>query len=351
LADLQPYEPGRPAADVRRQLGLERIVKLASNEGPYGPFPAARAAIERALPELNRYPELSSWLRERLAARHGLPPGRIAIGNGADSLVGCLTLAYLEPGDEALMGWPSFVSYRLDTVKMGATPVLVPLREGAYDLEAMAERIGPRTRLAFVCNPNNPTGGHVGRDRLAAFLDALPEQVLAVVDEAYFDYVLASDYPDGIEEHVKRRPNVAVLRTFSKIYGLAGLRIGYLAGPEQVVRELDKVRNAFDTSELAHVAAMASLDSPDELARRREANEQGRRRLAAAFAAVGIALAARELAVTPRRLWGAAWPSLAACAGMAALLLPLAGAIDRPSVALATGAPAGAAAAPRPVRP
>ena len=164
------------------------------------------------------------------------------------------------------MGWPSFVSYYLDAIKMGATPVTVPLVDGAYDLPAMADRIGPRTKIAYVCNPNNPTGSMVGREALAAFVDAVPDDVLVVVDEAYCDYITDPDYPDAIAEHVGRRPNVAVLRTFSKIYGLAGLRVGYMVGPPEVVREVMKIRNAFDVSELAHVAALASLDDADELA-------------------------------------------------------------------------------------
>ena len=276
IADLKPYEPGKPAAEVRRELGLERIVKLASNEGPFGPFSSALEAIARQAPELNRYPELSHDLVARLAARHGLEPERIALGNGADSIVGYLSLAYLDPGDEAAMCWPSFVSYHLDAAKAGARPVHAPLRDGAYDLDALAERIGPRTRLVYVCNPNNPTGSMVGRAALTAFLDALPERVLVVLDEAYHEYITDPDYPDGIAEHVTRRPNVAVLRTFSKVYGLAGLRVGYMVGPPDVVREVGKVRNAFDVSELAHVAAVASLDDPDELARRRQLNAAGR---------------------------------------------------------------------------
>jgi histidinol-phosphate aminotransferase len=186
------------------------------------------------------------------------------------------------------MGWPSFVSYYLDAIKMGATPVTVPLHDGAYDLEAMAGRIGPRTKIAYVCNPNNPTGSMVGRDALAAFVDAVPEDVLVVVDEAYCDYITDPDYPDAIAEHVGRRPNVAVLRTFSKIYGLAGLRVGYMVGPAEVVREVMKIRNAFDVSELAHVAALASLDDAEELARRRDVNERGRIALEATFAQLGM---------------------------------------------------------------
>jgi histidinol-phosphate aminotransferase len=288
IADLKPYEPGKPAAEVRRELGLERIVKLASNEGPFGPFPSALEAIARQAPELNRYPELGFDLIQRLAARHGVDPAQIAVGNGADALVGCLSTAYLDPGDEALMGWPSFVSYYLDAVKMGAAPVTVPLRDGAYDLDAMLGRIGPRTRLAYVCNPNNPTGSMVGREALRSFVDAVPEDVLVVVDEAYCDYIEDPGYPDAIAEHVGRRPNVAVLRTFSKIYGLAGLRVGYLVGPAAVVREVMKIRNAFDVSELAHVAALASLDDAAELERRRRVNAEGRERVQRMFTELGM---------------------------------------------------------------
>jgi histidinol-phosphate aminotransferase len=166
--------------------------------------------------------------------------------------------------------------------------VTVPLRDGVYDLDAMAERIGPRTRIVYVCNPNNPTGTMVGHDGLREFIDRVPERVLVVVDEAYHEYVTDPDYPDAIAEHVLERPNVAALRTFSKIYGLAGLRAGYLVGPAAVVHETMKVRHAFDVSELAHVAALASLHDPVELIRRRELNERGRAELEAALVAAGI---------------------------------------------------------------
>ncbi|MGZ4430837.1 MAG: histidinol-phosphate transaminase [Gaiellales bacterium] len=275
IAQLRPYQPGRPAADVRRELGLERVVKLASNEGPFGPFPAALDAIARAAVDLNRYPELGWELRERLAQRHGVAAERILVGNGADAVVGYLSSTYLDPGDEALMGWPSFISYRLDAIRMGATPVAVDLSDGSYDLPALLDRIGPRTRLVYVCNPNNPTGGMVGHADLAAFLDAVPEDVLVVVDEAYHEYVVDPDYPDAIIEHGDR-PNVAVLRTFSKIYGLAGLRVGYMVASSEVVSAAGRVRRAFDVSDLAHAAALASMDDPAEVSRRREANSVGR---------------------------------------------------------------------------
>src|SRR6185437_5442723 len=190
---------------------------------------------------------------------------------------------------EALMGWPSFPSYRLDAVKQAATPVTVPLRSGSYDLDAMAERIGPRTKIAYVCNPNNPTGGMVGRPALGAFLDRVPDDVLVVVDEAYHEYVTDPDYPDAIAEHVHERPNVAALRTFSKIYGLAGLRIGYLVGPPEVVREAMKVRNPFDVSEIAHAAA------------RPERARAGRARRGAARGRHGAAPVGRQLPHRGRR--------------------------------------------------
>ena len=278
IADLRPYQPGKPASALRRELGLERIVKLGSNEGPRGPFPAAMEALAKATPRLNRYPEGGAELLERLAARHGLTPDRVAAGNGADGVIANLALAYLRPGDEVLMGWPSFVSYRLSAVKMGATPVPVPLRDGSYDLDAMAAAVTAATRIAYVCSPNNPTGGIVSGDALAAFLDAVPERVLVVIDSAYHEYVTDPAHVDAIAAYAGR-PNVVVLRTFSKIYGLAGLRIGYGVASAPVVAELGKVRGPFDVSELAQVAAVASLDDEPELKRRRDENEGERRRL------------------------------------------------------------------------
>jgi len=289
IADLRPYQPGKPASALRRELGLERIVKLGSNEGPRGPFPAALEALAAATLGLNRYPEGGAELLERLAARHGLTPDRVAPGNGADGVIANLALAYLRPGDEVLMGWPSFVSYRLSAIKMGATPVAVPLRDGAYDLEAMAAAVTAATRIAYVCSPNNPTGGIVSGESLAAFLDAVPERVLVVIDSAYHEYVTDPAHVDAIAAHAAR-PNVVVLRTFSKIYGLAGLRIGYGIAPAQVVAELGKVRGPFDVSELAQAGALASLDDEAELERRRRENELERERLEAELEARGVKL-------------------------------------------------------------
>ncbi|HEY0387427.1 MAG TPA: histidinol-phosphate transaminase [Gaiellales bacterium] len=289
IADLSPYTPGKPVSALRRELGLDTIVKLASNEGPFGPFPAARAALAEALPGLNRYPERAAELQERLATRHGVAPERIAQGNGADGVIANIALAYLRPGDEVLMGWPSFVSYRLAAVKMGAIPVQVPLAGGSYDLEALAGAVTPATRLVYVCSPNNPTGGIVERDALGAFLETVPDRVLVVIDAAYHEYVTDPGHVDAVAEH-GHRPNVVVLRTFSKLFGLAGLRVGYAVAPAGVAAELAKVRGPFDVSELANIAAVASLDDDDECARRREVNRVERQRLVSALEERGLAV-------------------------------------------------------------
>jgi histidinol-phosphate aminotransferase len=289
IAELRPYVPGKPASALRRELGLEQVVKLASNEGPFGPFPAAMAALEEALPELNRYPERAAELTERLAGRHGLTPERIAPGNGADAVIANIALAFLRPGDEVLMGWPSFVSYHLSTVKMGATPVRVALANGSYDLDAMAERIGPATRLVFVCSPNNPTGGIVGGDAIASFLDRVPDDVLVVIDAAYHEYVIDPAHVDAVAAFGDR-PNVVVLRTFSKMFGLAGLRVGYAVAAPDVVADLGKVRGPFDVSEPANAAAVASLGDDAEVERRRDLNRRERERLTAELQQRGIAL-------------------------------------------------------------
>ena len=287
--DLVPYEPGKPVEEVQRELGLERVVKLASNEGPFGPFPEAREAIERIVPELNRYPDGGAYrIRAALAERLDLPFEAVAPGAGSDGLVDCLSQAILEPGDEIVCGWPSFPSYVIDARKFGAVPITVPLRDGRYDLEAMIEAVSPRTKIVYVCLPNNPTGTSNSRAELDAYFDRVPEHVLTVLDQAYLEYIDDPEYPDGIEEYLKRGRRVVVLRTFSKIYGLAGLRVGYGLAPAPIVTAIGKVRRAFDITTPAQEAALASLDSAQELARRRRANVEGRTQLEAILREHGL---------------------------------------------------------------
>jgi len=275
VRDLVPYEPGKPVEEVQRELGLERVVKLASNEGPFGPFPEALEALARTAEELNRYPDGGAYrLRAALAERHDVRFEEIAPGAGSDGIVDYLSQLALDPGDEIVCGWPSFPSYVIDAQKLGAVPRTVPLREHRYDLEAMLEAIGPRTKIVYVCHPNNPTGTMSTRDELDAYFGAVPEHVLTVLDQAYFEYIDDPDYADGLD-YLNAGRRVVVLRTFSKIYGLAGLRVGYAIGPAELVTAISKVRRAFDVNSAAQVAALASLDAPDELARRRSVNAEG----------------------------------------------------------------------------
>jgi histidinol-phosphate aminotransferase len=286
--DLVPYEPGKPVEEVQRELGLERVVKLASNEGPFGPFPEALEAIERCAPELNRYPDGGAYrLRTALAERFDLRFEEVAPGAGSDGLVDCLSQAMLEAGDEIVCGWPSFPSYAIDARKLGAVPRTVELRDGRYDLEAMLDAVGPRTKIVYVCLPNNPTGTTNTRAELDAYFERVPEDVLTVLDQAYFEYIDDPDYPDGLDD-LKAGRRVVVLRTFSKIYGLAGLRIGYALAPAAVVTAIGKVRRAFDITTPAQEAALASLDSPEELERRRRTNDEGRPELEAILREHGL---------------------------------------------------------------
>ena len=210
------------------------------------------------------------------------------VGSGADGVIDLLSQATLDAGDEIVCGWPSFPSYVLDALKLGAEPRKVPLRDHTYDLDAMLAEVGPKTKLVYVCHPNNPTGTANGRDELLAFVDVLPEHVLTVVDQAYFEYVDDPDYLDGVAELFKQGRRVAVLRTFSKIYGLAGLRVGYGIAPTDVVTATSKVRRAFDVAATAQAAALASIGDEQELARRRAFNAAGRETLGETLRANGL---------------------------------------------------------------
>jgi histidinol-phosphate aminotransferase len=273
LEGLVPYEPGRPAEEVQRELGLDHVVKLASNEGQFGPFPQAVEAMERATAELNRYPDGGAYrLRVALAELHDVRFEEVTVCAGADAVIGYLSYALLDPGDEIVTGWPSFTSYVLDALKLGAVPMRVPLRDHRFDLDGLLGAITPRTKIVYIATPNNPTGTTTMRSELVSYFERVPDHVLTVLDQAYFEYLDHPDYPDGIAELAREGHRVMVLRTFSKMYGLAGLRVGYGVGPESVVTAIGKVRRAFDVSTLAQEAALASLDGEPELVRRREVN-------------------------------------------------------------------------------
>ena len=280
VRDIVPYEPGKPVEEVQRELGLERVVKLASNEGPFGPFPEALDALAETAPDLNRYPDGGAYrLRATLAERHDLRLEEVALGAGADGVIDCLAQVSLDAGDNVVCGWPSFPSYVITARKLGADVKTIPLRDGRYDLDAMLDALTERTKIVYICHPNNPTGTMNTRAELSEYFERVPDHVLTVLDQAYFEYVEEPDYPDGIEEYLKRGLRVVVLRTFSKIFGLAGLRVGYAAAPAEVVTAIGKVRRAFDVTSPAQIASVTSLTAPGaqtEIERRRRVNAEGR---------------------------------------------------------------------------
>jgi len=287
---LAPYQPGKPVEEVQRELGLARVVKLASNEGPFGPFPTALEAIERSVHELNRYPDGGVHaLHEALATHHGVEFDQVSAGAGADGCIDMLSQAILDPGDEVVCCWPSFPSYLIYAQKQGAAVRTVPLDEGLrYDLDGLLDAITGRTKLVYICHPNNPTGTMNTRAELDAFFERVPEHVLTVIDQAYFEYIDRPDYPDAVAEYLRAGRRVVVLRTFSKIYGLAGLRVGYAVGPPDVCAAMSKVRRPFDIVTPAQVAAVASVGEAAEIARRRATNATGLARLEAILRDAGL---------------------------------------------------------------
>ena len=286
---LTPYQPGKPVEDVQRELRLERVIKLASNEGPFGPFPAALEALDRTARELNRYPDGGVYrLHEALAGRHGVAAAEICVGAGADGCIDMLSQAILDPGDRIVCGWPSFPSYVIYARKQGAETTLVPLVEHRYDLGALLDAIDEHTKLVYICHPNNPTGTMNTAQELDEYFERVPGHVLTVVDQAYFEYIDRPDYPDAVERYLKAGRRVAVLRTFSKIYGLAGLRVGYAVAPRSVCSAMAKVRRPFDLTTSAQAAAIASIGGVAEIARRRAVNADGLARLRSALAEHGL---------------------------------------------------------------
>jgi histidinol-phosphate aminotransferase len=284
IRSLPAYKPAKLIAGPDAAL-----VKLSSNENPLGPSPRALAAMAAALADVHRYPDAaSSALRQALGASVGLGPDHVTCSNGSDELVLLLCLAFLGPGDEAVMAEGTFISYLLRTLELGGMPVRVPLRDYAHDLPAMAAAITPRTRLVFVCNPNNPTGTTVGADAVRAFLDAVPDDVLVVMDEAYVEFAARPDYPDLLPELRDGRENLLLLRTFAKIHGLAGLRLGYAFGAPELIAYLERARPTFNVNLLAQAAGVAALADTEHVARSRAHADASRAFLAAELRALGL---------------------------------------------------------------
>jgi histidinol-phosphate aminotransferase len=285
IRTLTPYPPGKPIEEVERELGISGSIKLASNENPLGPSPKAMAAVADALRAVHLYPDGSAfYLRRRLADRHGVSPDDILVGNGSNEIIELIVRTFLRPRDEAVMADQAFVIYRMVVQAVAATPRVIPLRNFTHDLEAMAEAVTPRTRLIFLANPNNPTGTIFRRTAWEAFLRGLPpRQLLVVADDAYADYVEDPEYPDTIALRGDGNVPVVTLRTFSKLYGLAGLRIGYAVAPAPVIEAMQRIRQPFNVNALALVGALAALEDVEHVQRTLAVNREGMRVLTEAF--------------------------------------------------------------------
>ncbi|GAA4733558.1 histidinol-phosphate transaminase [Phytohabitans rumicis] len=269
LDALPTYLPGRNPADVARELGLAEAIKLASNEVPYGPLPGVVEAVAEAVAGVHRYPDMGVVaLREALARRHDIPADRIATGCGSVALCEHLARATCLPGDEIVYSWRSFEAYPIIAAITGVTSVRVPnTADHGHDLSAMADAITDRTRVVIVCNPNNPTGTSIRRADLDRFLDAVPDDVVVVIDEAYREFVTDAEVPDAVRTY-RDRPNVVVLRTLSKAWGLAGLRVGFMVAQPEVAATVRKVITPFSTNTAAQAGALAALAQEDEVRRR-----------------------------------------------------------------------------------
>lgn len=280
------YRRGTSTEEVRRRFGLQRIIKLASNENPLGTSPKALAAV-RGLESLNLYVDDEyRELKERLASRHALAGENVVLGHGSNEIVNLAAQAFLKPNDEAVMALPSFALYRLAVAVQGATPIEVPLRDGVTDLAAMSAAITARTRVVFVCDPNNPTGTGVERAQWRSFVEGLPAQIVLVVDQAYREYA-APGVVDALDD-MRRRPRTLVLRTMSKIYGLAALRFGYGFGDTQTIGRLGQIRLPFNVSQPAVAGALAALEDDAFVRRSLAANEAGKAMLMPAFDSLGL---------------------------------------------------------------
>ncbi len=270
VLDFQPYLPGKPIEEVKRELGLTRVDKLASNENPLGPSPRAVSAMKRSLNRVNLYPDGSGfYLKKVLARRLRVKAENIILGSGTDEIIEIIGKTFLDPVDEIVVSKHAFIRYEMAGELMGCQIKRVPMKNFTHDLEAMKKAITERTKIVFVANPNNPTGTYVTEEEVEKFMDGLPEEIVVVFDEAYREYVTRKDYPKTLP-YIKRGKMVIVLRTFSKIYGLAGLRIGYGIGKSELIGFMERIRPPFNTNSLAQIAAQASLSDETHIRRSRE---------------------------------------------------------------------------------
>jgi len=288
VRSLEPYVPGKPVEELERELHISGAIKLASNENPLGPSPLALEAMTQAIRGVNRYPDGGSfYLREALSAFWGVPFEQIAIGSGSNDLIDVLCRIHLAPGDGAVMSDPAFMMFAIAVRVAGGTLVKVPGKDLFHDPEAMLGAVTPRTRLVYFSNPDNPSGTRVTRAQLDRYFAGIPSHVLTILDEAYFEYVTDPEYPNGLE-YLRQGKQVAVLRTFSKIYALAGLRVGYGFFSPELTSLVHRVRLPFNVTNVAQSAAIASLKDPEQVEKSRRLNDAGIRFLTQELPRFGI---------------------------------------------------------------
>lgn len=286
---LTPYVPGKPVEELERELGITNAIKLASNENPLGPSPKALIAMQQVLSDIARYPDGGGFrLKRALAAKLKIAPEQITLGNGSSDVIDFAARIFVTPGDEVIFAQHAFAMYPILTQSIGGRAVEVPARDWGHDLGAMARAVTDKTRLVFITNPNNPTGTWFDRASLLRFLRTVPSRVIVVLDEAYFEYVDHTDYPDGLTL-LNEFQNLIVARTFSKVYGLAGLRVGYSVSSAAIADLLNRVRPPFNVNSLAMIAAEAALADDEHLRKTLQLNHDGMRQLTDGFRALGLA--------------------------------------------------------------
>ena len=279
IKNITPYVPGKPIEELERELGIRDSIKLASNESPAGPSPLAVRALRGSFSGLNRYPDgTSHYLKAALSGKLGIDGDEVLFGNGSNEIIELAVRTFMSSGDEAIMAHPSFVVYSMIVQAAGGKNIIVPLKDWRHDLDAMASAITDQTKIIFIANPNNPTGTINTASEMDSFMEKVPEGVLVVIDEAYYEYVSSTDYADSMK-YFRNGRDVLVLRTFSKIYGLAGLRIGYGIADASIITEMNKVRQPFNINTPAQKGALAALNDSEHIAKAKKINERGKKYL------------------------------------------------------------------------
>lgn len=295
IKDIVAYKPGKPIEDVKREYDLDKVVKLASNENPLGSSEKVKEVIKNSLDNLSIYPDgNATLLKEKLSNKLGVSSDEILPSGGSDEMIDLISKAYINENDEVIMADITFPRYIQTTNIMGGTPIIVPLKDFTFDLEGIVSKITHKTKIIWICNPNNPTGTMITEKEFVDFLDKVPENVLVISDEAYREYVTREDYPHDTIKLMKKYSNLLVMRTFSKAYGLAGLRVAYTVGNKNILENINKVRGPFNVNSLAQLAAMAALEDEDFLKESYELNLEGKEYLYSEFDELGFSYAPSE---------------------------------------------------------